>query len=135
MSTPTARELDDMFGALSSMARRRIMARLADGPATTPEIGREFSFTKQALNRHVHVLEQAGLIERRLDGRVKRIALVPQRLTTVSRWSDEIIAAWSANLDCLGDLLGDEVDVTTAERVGEQHAPTAPDRNPPTAHT
>lgn len=104
MPAPTARELDDVFGALSSTARRRIVARLADGPATTPEIGRQFSFTKQALNRHVHVLEQAGLIERRLDGRVKRIALVPQRLTTVSRWSEEIIAAWSANLDRVDDL-------------------------------
>ena len=103
----TARELDDVFGALASTARRRIVAHLTSGPATAPDIGRQFAFSKQALSRHLFVLEQAGIVERRLDGRVKRIALVPHRLTAVTRWSDDVIAAWSANLDRLALVLGD----------------------------
>ncbi|MGI9613715.1 MAG: ArsR/SmtB family transcription factor, partial [Acidimicrobiales bacterium] len=52
--------LDRLFSALASQPRRDIVDHLATGPATTPEIGRRFDFSKQALNRHVVALEEAG---------------------------------------------------------------------------
>ncbi len=103
-------ELDALFAALASGPRRAIVAHLTTGPATTPELGRRFDFSKQALNRHIVALEGTGLIERRLDGRVHTIALVPERLDGVTHWTDHIRAAWSGNLDRLGAVL-DEMDM------------------------
>ena len=97
--------LDALFSALASAPRREIVTHLTSGPTTTPEIGRRFDFTKQALNRHLVALEDAGLIERRLAGRVHTVALVPGRLEGVTDWADEIRAAWEANLDRLGAVL------------------------------
>jgi DNA-binding transcriptional ArsR family regulator len=89
--TGTAGEtLDVVLDALANGPRREIVARLASGPLTTPEIGRHFGFSKQALSRHVGVLESAGLIERRVRGRVHELALAPQRLADVSGWVAEV---------------------------------------------
>ena len=56
--------LDAVFDALANQPRREIVSRLARGPMTTPELGRLFGFSKQALNRHVGLLDNAGLITR-----------------------------------------------------------------------
>ena len=106
--TRPAPGLDALFSALASAPRREIVSHLADGPTTTPEIGRRFDFTKQALNRHLVALEDAGVIERRLDGRVHTVHLVPGRLGGVTDWAHEIRVAWSANLDRLGAVLAEQ---------------------------
>ena len=63
-----------------------MVARLARGSMTTPEIGRHFGFTRQALNRHVGILEDAGLIRRTLKGRVHEVALVRGSLDEMADW-------------------------------------------------
>jgi DNA-binding transcriptional ArsR family regulator len=97
--------LDLVFDALASEPRREIVARLSAGPATTPDIGRHFGFTKQALSRHVAVLEGAGLIQRVARGRVHKLSLVPAPLGEVSGWLAEIRRGWEANLDRLDAVL------------------------------
>jgi DNA-binding transcriptional ArsR family regulator len=98
--------LAPVFEALASRPRREIVARLARGPMTTPQIGRHFRFSKQALNRHVGVLEHAGLIERTLHGRVHDVRLVPAPLDGVVDWVETIRRGWESNFDRLGILLG-----------------------------
>jgi DNA-binding transcriptional ArsR family regulator len=97
--------LDAVFEALSNDRRREIVTRLAGGPMTTPEIGRHFGFTKQALSRHVGLLESAGLVSRTLHGRVHELALVPRRLDGVVRWVSELRRGWAASLDRLDEVL------------------------------
>ena len=96
---------DLAFDALANAARRDIVARLSRGGATTPELGREFAMTKQALHRHVRVLEEGGLIERRLRGRVHELNLVPDQLESISNWASGILNNWSFNLDRLESVL------------------------------
>lgn len=100
--------LDQLFSALASQPRRDIVDHLASGPATTPQIGRRFDFSKQALNRHVVALEEAGLIRRSLEGRVHHLSLVPDQLNGVAQWADQVRRAWSANLDRLGNVLAEQ---------------------------
>lgn len=102
--------LDVVFGALANEPRREIVARLARGPMTTPEIGRHFRFTKQALSRHISVLDNAGLIQRTPRGRVHVLALAPERLSELTGWVAEIRRGWESNLDRLGDVLRSEDD-------------------------
>lgn len=97
--------IGSVFDALANDQRRTILIRLARGPASTPDIASQFGFTKQALSRHLTVLESAGLIERNIRGRTNDLVLVPARLDHVSRWLMEIRRGWHANLDRLDTIV------------------------------
>jgi DNA-binding transcriptional ArsR family regulator len=99
------RRLDSAFDALANQPRREIVARLSRGAMTTPEVGRHFGFTKQALSRHVQVLERAGLVERLVRGRVHELKLMPQPLGEISDWVSTLRGGWEANLDRLDDIM------------------------------
>lgn len=96
---------DLVFDALANVARRDIVARLSLGRATTPDLGRDFEISKQALSRHLGVLEDAGLIKRRLRGRVHELELVPGQLEGMSRWVAIVRENWSLNFDRLASVL------------------------------
>lgn len=99
--------LDPVFDALASEHRRRIVSILTAGPTDTPTLGQRFDLTKQALNRHLMVLEQAGLVERKLQGRVHRLELVGDPLDQVTGWVSQVRRGWEANLERLDQLLDD----------------------------
>ena len=100
------RRLGLVFDALANEPRRDMVARLARGSMTTPEIGRHFGFSRQALNRHVSILEDAGVIRRTLKGRVHEVTLVRGSLDDMAEWVSIVRRGWESNLDRLGTLLG-----------------------------
>lgn len=104
----SATTLDPVFDALASEHRRRIVDHLAVRPLDTPTLGAKFNMSKQALNRHIVVLEDAGLIERRLQGRVHELRLIADPLDGVSDWVSQIRRGWQANLDRLADVLEED---------------------------
>ena len=61
-------QLDRAFAALGDPVRRAMIARLSRGEATVNELAEPFEITKQAVSRHIQVLEAAGLITRSRDG-------------------------------------------------------------------
>lgn len=99
--------LDAVLTALANEHRRDIVARLSHGTMTTPAIRRQYGFTKQALSRHVGLMESAGLISRVRRGRVDHIKLVPDRLDSLSHWILELKAGWTASLNRLEEVLND----------------------------
>jgi DNA-binding transcriptional ArsR family regulator len=102
---PADASLDAVFDALASEHRREIVLRLSRGAMATPEIGKHFGFTKQALSRHVAVLEGAGLVARTRRGRVCELALVHKRLDRVTSWISHLKRGWQASLDRLDEVL------------------------------
>jgi len=102
--------LDDVFDALANEHRRNIVARLARGPTTTPAIARQYGFTKQALSRHIGLIEHAGLIARVRRGRVDHLRLLPGRLDSLTSWVSELQAGWTASLNRLDQVLDDLED-------------------------
>jgi DNA-binding transcriptional ArsR family regulator len=73
MSTRTATaardaRLDVVFSALGDTTRRRILARLAEGPTTITELAAPFEMTLPAVSKHLRVLERAGLMRREREG-------------------------------------------------------------------
>jgi len=76
MSTPSIR-LNMTFAALSDPTRRAILTRLSSGEASVKELSRPFKMSQPAVSKHLKVLEDAGLISRRID-RQKR----PRHLET-----------------------------------------------------
>src|SRR5579884_2114365 len=97
--------LDGVFSALADPTRRRIVERLARGPLTVGEIASGFAISQPAISRHVRVLEESGLIDRRVRGRVHHCTLSPKTMNAASAWIDKQRAFWNATLDRLGDVL------------------------------
>ena len=67
--------LDRAFIALGRPGARRIVARLSRGPATVNELAEPFAITKQAVSKHIQVLEQAGLVTRTRDAQRRPVHL------------------------------------------------------------
>ena len=81
---------DRTFAALADPTRRAILARLAEGEATVGELAEPFAISQPAVSQHLRVLEQAGLIVRRIDGQRRPCRLAPDGLARLeespSRW-------------------------------------------------
>ncbi|MGP6188523.1 MAG: ArsR/SmtB family transcription factor [Vulcanimicrobiaceae bacterium] len=99
--------LDAVFSALGDPTRRQIVERLARGPLSVGEIASGFSISQPAISRHVRVLEESGLLERQVLGRVHRCTLSPTALKAASSWIDKQRSFWNAALDRLDDLLAE----------------------------
>lgn len=97
--------LDRSFVALSHPARRAIVARLARGPATIGEATRDLALSKPAVTKHVRVLEESGLVRRRVQGRTHRLRLEPRPLDEATRWIERHRAIWEAKLDAVEEWL------------------------------
>lgn len=97
--------LDAVFSALGDPIRRKIVERLARGPLSAGEIASAFSISQPAISRHLRVLEESGLLERQILGRVHRCALSPAAMKAAAGWLDKQRSFWNAALDRLGDLL------------------------------
>jgi DNA-binding transcriptional ArsR family regulator len=82
-------QLDRAFAALGDPVRRAMIARLSRGPATVNELAEPFAITKQAVSRHIQVLEAAGLISRSRDGQRRPCHLEPATLEVLTSWIDE----------------------------------------------
>ena len=81
--------LDRAFMALADPVRRALIARLSRGPATVNELAEPLEITKQAISRHISVLEGAGLITRTRDGQRRPCHLDPAALEALTGWIDE----------------------------------------------
>ena len=97
--------LDRIFGALSDPTRRRIVERLSRRSLTIGEIAAEFDISQPAISKHVRVLEESGLLQRRIVGRVHHCALSPAAMESATKWLKKQRAYWTASLDRLDDLL------------------------------
>lgn len=78
--------LDRAFGALSDRTRRAILQRLSLGEATVSELAAPFDMSMPAITKHLNVLEQAGLIQRQRDGRMKRCSFRPEGMKPAEDW-------------------------------------------------
>lgn len=80
--------LDRAFLALADPVRRAIIARLSRGSATVNELAEPFAITKQAVSRHIAVLEQAGLVTRSRDAQRRPVHLDAASLERLTAWID-----------------------------------------------
>lgn len=99
--------LDAVFAALGDPVRRQIVERLARKPLTVGEIASGFPISQPAISRHVRILEESGLLERQVLGRVHRCTLSPAAMNAASAWIEKQRSFWTAALDRLDHLLAD----------------------------
>jgi DNA-binding transcriptional ArsR family regulator len=97
--------LTQTFGALADPTRRAIVARLATGEATVGELAAPFDISWPAVSRHLRVLEEAGLVERKVKARWRVCALKRERLREAEVWIAEVREFWEKGFDRLDALL------------------------------
>ena len=93
--------LDRLFRALGDRTRRALLQRLAQEPATVTELAEPFAMSLPAISRHIRVLERAGLVTRRVDGRVHHCSLDPDGLDTAQEWLTQYRRFWEGQLRAL----------------------------------
>ena len=97
--------LDRAFLALADPVRRAMVARLSRGPATVNELAEPFAITKQAVSKHIQVLEQAGLVTRTRDAQRRPVHLDAATLEGLTAWIDRYRLDAERNYRWLDDLL------------------------------
>ncbi len=103
---PSAEEmLDRAFLALADPIRRAIVARLSRGPATVNELAEPFEITKQAVSRHIQVLESADLVTRTRDAQRRPVHLNSARLESLTAWIDRYRLRHEQNFRALDAVL------------------------------
>ena len=91
-----------VFTALSDPTRREVMRRLSDeGPTTLGRLAADLPITRQAVSKHLIVLEEAGLVQTSGDSRRRRYRLTPRPLTDAMGWMVDVGAEWDERLDAL----------------------------------
>jgi DNA-binding transcriptional ArsR family regulator len=94
--------LDRTFFALSDPTRRRILERLAGGPATIGELAEPLHLTLNGVKKHVGILEGVDLVITAKVGRARECRLGPAQLENATGWIDGYRRAWERRLDRFG---------------------------------
>ncbi len=95
-------ELDELWSAVGDPTRRRMLNVILDrGEATATTLAAELPVTRQAVAKHLAVLDRAGLVEGQRHGREVRYAVRPQRLYVATRSMAQVAAEWDARLSAI----------------------------------
>lgn len=97
--------LDAAFSALADPTRRAILARLAKGEATVNELAEPFEMTQPAISQHLKVLEDAGLIVRRVEGTKRPRRLARAGVEAMEQWLEMLRKALERNYNRLDEVL------------------------------
>lgn len=97
--------LDRTFAALADPTRRRILEHLAGGERCVTDLAKPHRMSLPAVSKHLRVLEQAGLVKRRRDGRVHSLKLEAKPMKEVQQWIEEYRRFWEESFDRLDDYL------------------------------
>jgi len=91
--------LTNVLTAISHPTRRAIIGQLANGPARFLDIAKPFDTALNSVTKHLKLLERAGLIERRKQGREVFISFRAEPLREVAGWVHEYERFWNERLD------------------------------------
>jgi len=92
-------QLTDVLTAISHPSRRAIIEQLSAGPARFTDIAKPFDTALNSVTKHLKLLERAGLIERRKQGREVFISFRGEPLRQVAGWVHEYERFWNTHLD------------------------------------
>jgi DNA-binding transcriptional ArsR family regulator len=90
---------DELWSAIADPSRRRLVDLLVHGgDMTASALARDVPYTRQAVMKHLAVLEHAGLVTRRRDGREVLFRVEPARLDDATRALTQVAGEWDRRL-------------------------------------
>jgi DNA-binding transcriptional ArsR family regulator len=103
--------VDDLFHALADGTRRDILSRSAAGELSVSQLAEAYPMSFAAVQKHVAVLERAGLVTKERRGREQLVRTAPDAVGQARRTLDELEATWRGRVDRMSALLA-EADET-----------------------
>ncbi|MHB8959556.1 MAG: ArsR/SmtB family transcription factor [Candidatus Limnocylindrales bacterium] len=100
-------DFDHMFGALADATRRDIVRRAIDGEEGVAELAGHYPMSFAAVQKHVAILERAGLVTKVRIGRRKVVRTNPESLRIARRLLDQYEALWRGRVDRMASLIAD----------------------------
>lgn len=98
-----------IFSALSDPTRFAIVEQLLEqGDQTAGALAEPFEISKPAISRHLKVLEEAGVIERRIDRQYRSFRVRPQSMRSLNDWVERYRRFWNTSFDRLEKVLQKE---------------------------
>ena len=120
-------QLSAAFAALADPTRRAILARLALGETSVGDLVKPFPISGPAISRHLRVLENARLIQRKVDAQWRICRFNPPGLRVADDWLSQYREFWEHSLDRLVDVLETDdraSDPGAGEPANQQKTPT-----------
>lgn len=97
--------LDLVFAALADATRRDLFSRMQEGEMTVSALAEPLAMSLPAVSKHLRVLETAGLVQRRVDGRTHYLSANPKPLRAAVNWIEHQRTFWEASFQRLAALV------------------------------
>jgi DNA-binding transcriptional ArsR family regulator len=107
VSMATTQEIDRLFSALADTTRRDIVMRAIAGNEGVAELAGHYSMSFAAVQKHVAVLERAGLVTKQRIGRRKVVSADVDGLAVARRLLDRYEELWRGRIDRMTELVTD----------------------------
>jgi DNA-binding transcriptional ArsR family regulator len=101
-------QADRVFHALSDATRRDILLQTLEGQHNVSALARRYPMSFAAVQKHVAVLEGAGLVTKERKGREQLVRGNVETMRQASRLLEQLEAIWRGRIDRIGELLADE---------------------------
>ena len=105
-------DFDRMFGALADATRRDIVRRAFDGGEGIAELANHYPLSFAAVQKHVAILERAGLVSKERIGRRKVVRTNLEGLRAARRLLDQYEELWRGRIDRMAALVADRKETT-----------------------
>jgi DNA-binding transcriptional ArsR family regulator len=100
-------DVDRVFHALADATRRDIIRCVLGGERSVSDLARRYPMSVTAVQKHVAVLEGAGLVIKRRHGREQRVGARMEAVHRAQRLLDEFERMWRDRFDRIGELLAE----------------------------
>jgi DNA-binding transcriptional ArsR family regulator len=101
-------QADRVFHALADATRRDILLQTLQGEHNVSALARHYPMSFAAVQKHVAVLEGAGLVTKQRRGREQLVSGNVDTMRKANRLLEQLEAVWRGRIDRIGDLLADE---------------------------
>jgi DNA-binding transcriptional ArsR family regulator len=105
MVVSTRSKTDDVFHALADPTRRDILRRAGMGASSVSRLADVYPMSFAAVQKHVVVLERAGLVTKRRRGREQLVEAAPETLAEARRALDDLAKVWRGRVERMSELL------------------------------
>jgi DNA-binding transcriptional ArsR family regulator len=101
-------QADRVFHALADATRRDILLTTLDGEHNVSALARRYPMSFAAVQKHVAVLEDAGLVIKQRNGRQQLVRGNVATIRRAQRLLEQLEAVWRGRIDQIGEILADE---------------------------
>ncbi|MCT9143207.1 ArsR/SmtB family transcription factor [Streptomyces violarus] len=100
--------VDRLFHALADTTRRDILRRCVRGELSVSRLAEAYPMSFAAVQKHVAVLERAGLVTKQRSGREQLVCTDPEAVGRARQALDELESAWRGRVDRMARLLAED---------------------------